>query len=92
MANLHPSSTDCCSGEHITRSVSCILSSPCSVSRTIRLLVGGRVRAILSGGAPLSEATHDYLRNVLGVILLQGYGLTETNACATVLFIEIVNN
>ena len=53
-------------------------------NRTIRLLVGGRVRAILSGGAPLSEATHDYLRNVLGVILLQGYGLTETNACGTV--------
>jgi len=53
--------------------------------RTIRLLVGGRVRAILSGGAPLSEATHDYLRNVLGVILLQGYGLTETNACGTVM-------
>ena len=33
--------------------------------------MGGRVRAILSGGAPLSEDTHDYLRNVLGVILLQ---------------------
>ena len=73
----------------MTRSVSCTMSSPRSVSRTIRLLVGGRVRAILSGGAPLSEATHDYLRNVLGVILLQGYGLTETNACATVLLIKI---
>ena len=39
--------------------------------RSVRMLVGGRVRAILSGGAPLSEDTHDYLRNVLGVILLQ---------------------
>ena len=50
------------------------------------MLVGGRVRAILSGGAPLSENTHEYLRNVLGVTLLQGYGLTETNACATVIY------
>jgi len=55
------------------------------IFRSVRMLVGGRVRAILSGGAPLSEDTHDYLRNVLGVILLQGYGLTETNACATVM-------
>ena len=55
------------------------------ISRSIRLLVGGRVRAILSGGAPLSEATHEYLRSVLGLTLLQGYGLTETTACATVM-------
>merc|ERR1719420_2897531 len=55
------------------------------IFKSIRMLVGGRVRAILSGGAPLSEDTHEYLRSVLGVILLQGYGLTETNACATVM-------
>merc|ERR1719347_1817381 len=55
------------------------------IFRSIRMLVGGRVRAILSGGAPLSEATHEYLRSVLGVTLLQGYGLTETTACATVM-------
>jgi len=55
------------------------------IFKSIRMLVGGRVRAILSGGAPLSENTHEYLRNVLGVTLLQGYGLTETNACATVM-------
>ena len=33
----------------------------------------------------MSEATHEYLRSVLGVTLLQGYGLTETTACATVM-------
>lgn len=55
------------------------------------MLIGGRVHTILSGGAPLSENTHEYLRNILGVNLTQGYGLTETNACATVQFIFFVN-
>jgi len=58
------------------------------IFRSIRLLVGGRVRAILSGGAPLSPATHDYLRTVLGAILLQGYGLTETSACGAIMHYE----
>ena len=39
---------------------------------SIRLLVGGRVRAILAGGAPLSPYTHDYLR--WGLVLLVGEG------------------
>jgi len=58
------------------------------IFRSVRLLVGGRVRAIMSGGAPLSPHTHDYLRSVLGVILLQGYGLTETSACAAIMHYE----
>jgi len=58
------------------------------VFRSIRMLVGGRVRAIMSGGAPLSEDTHDYLRTVLGAILLQGYGLTETSACGAIMSYE----
>lgn len=56
--------------------------------KEIRSLVGGRVRAIMSGGAPLSEDTHDYLRTVLGAILLQGYGLTETSACGAIMSFE----
>ena len=59
------------------------------IFRSIRLLVGGRVRAILAGGAPLSEYTHDYLRTVLGITLLQGYGLTETTACGAVMHFEV---
>jgi len=58
------------------------------IFRSVRLLVGGRVRAILSGGAPLSPSTHDYLRSVLGSLLLQGYGLTETSACAAIMSYE----
>ena len=38
---------------------------------SIRALVGGRVRAILSGGAPLAPDIHDYLRTVFGCPILQ---------------------
>ena len=55
------------------------------IFRSIRLLVGGRVRAIMSGGAPLAPDTHDYLKSVLGCPILQGYGLTETSACAAIM-------
>ena len=43
------------------------------------------MRTIVSGGAPLSPSTHEFLRTVLGCKLQQGYGLTETGACSTVM-------
>ena len=52
--------------------------------RKIRYFLGGRVRLLLSGGAPLSSETHSLTRTCLCVPLMQGYGLTETTACATV--------
>ncbi len=52
--------------------------------RKIRYFLGGRVRLMLSGGAPLSPDTHSLTRTCLCVPLMQGYGLTETTACATV--------
>ena len=55
------------------------------IFRSIRALVGGRVRAIMSGGAPLAPDTHDYLKTVLGCPILQGYGLTETCVCAAIM-------
>ena len=55
------------------------------IFRSIRALIGGRVRAIMSGGAPLAPDTHDYLKSVLGCPILQGYGLTETSACASIM-------
>eukprot|EP00092_Neocalanus_flemingeri_P026489 GFUD01028711.1.p1 GENE.GFUD01028711.1~~GFUD01028711.1.p1 ORF type:complete len:467 (-),score=150.95 GFUD01028711.1:1201-2568(-) len=58
------------------------------IFRSIRMLVGGRVRVIIAGGAPLSGDTHDYLRTVLGAIILQGYGLTETSACGAIMSFE----
>jgi len=56
--------------------------------RAVRKLIGGRVRVILTGGAPLSPETHDYIRICMGCPVLQGYGLTETGACATLMQME----
>ncbi|XP_066155933.1 long-chain-fatty-acid--CoA ligase 4 isoform X3 [Euwallacea fornicatus] len=50
----------------------------------IRQLMGGCVRLIISGGAPLSPETHEQINNCLCVTILQGYGLTETTSCACV--------
>merc|ERR1719319_171325 len=55
------------------------------IFRNVRKLLGGRVRVLLSGGAPLAPAVHEFIRAVFGVPLLQGYGLTETTACATIM-------
>ncbi|XP_071541839.1 long-chain-fatty-acid--CoA ligase 4 isoform X1 [Panulirus ornatus] len=55
------------------------------VFRKIRLLLGGRLRLVAVGGAPLSPDTHDFVRASLGVPVLQGYGLTESCGCATLM-------
>jgi long-chain acyl-CoA synthetase len=46
-------------------------------------LLGGRVRLLCSGGAPLPDQTAEYY-NRHGVPLLQGYGLTESSPVITV--------
>jgi len=43
--------------------------------------LGGRVRLMFSGSAPLSEAVHTFLRVCFGVPVLEGYGQTESAAC-----------
>ncbi|XP_067007397.2 fatty acid CoA ligase Acsl3 isoform X2 [Anabrus simplex] len=50
-----------------------------------RALLGGKVRLVLSGGAPLSPDTHELIKVCLCVKVIQGYGLTETTSCATVM-------
>jgi len=55
------------------------------IFRNVKKLVGGRIRVMLSGGAPLSSETHDYIRVCLSVPLVQGYGLTESCACACIM-------
>jgi long-chain acyl-CoA synthetase len=54
------------------------------VTRSAAARLGGRVRFMLSGGAPLSAETHMRLRHAFGAPLMQGYGLTETCAMATI--------
>ncbi|XP_023343813.1 LOW QUALITY PROTEIN: long-chain-fatty-acid--CoA ligase 4-like [Eurytemora carolleeae] len=55
------------------------------IFRNVRALVGGKIRVMLSGGAPLSQETHEYIRVCLSVPLVQGYGLTESCACACIM-------
>lgn len=55
------------------------------VFKQTKQLLGGRVRLILSGGAPLSPDTHELIKVCLCEKVIQGYGLTETCSCATVM-------
>ena len=50
----------------------------------MRNLLGGRVRLILSGGAPLSEDTQLFMNVCFCCPVGQGYGLTETCGAGTV--------
>lgn len=51
------------------------------VFNKIKALLGGKMRFIITGGAPLSPETHDFIRVCLDLDLVQGYSLTET--CCT---------
>lgn len=51
--------------------------------RQLNMILGGKIRAICSGGAALSRETQEYLRHVTNFTVLQGYGLTETSAAAS---------
>ncbi|XP_017066171.1 long-chain-fatty-acid--CoA ligase 3 isoform X3 [Drosophila eugracilis] len=55
------------------------------VFKKVAKLMGGKVRIIMSGGAPLSADTHEQIKTCLCLELIQGYGLTETTSGATVM-------
>ncbi|KAK3129311.1 hypothetical protein QOZ80_6BG0477170 [Eleusine coracana subsp. coracana] len=56
------------------------------IFKPIRSILGGRIRFVLCGGAPLSSDTQRFMNICLGVPVGQGYGLTET--CAGAAFSE----
>jgi long-chain acyl-CoA synthetase len=49
----------------------------------LRAAVGGKVAYAVSGGAPLGERLGHFFRGA-GLTVLEGYGMTETSAAATV--------
>ncbi|KAM7507743.1 hypothetical protein LguiA_018196 [Lonicera macranthoides] len=53
------------------------------VFKKVRAILGGRIRFVLSGGAPLSGGTQRFINICLGAPIGQGYGLTETCAGGT---------
>jgi len=53
------------------------------VYRKLRAALGGRCIGAVSGGAPLGERLGHFFRGV-GVVVYEGYGLTETTAAAAV--------
>ena len=52
--------------------------------RTVAL--GGRLRFMVSGGGPLSKETQQFMNIVFCCPVGQGYGLTETCGCATMVW------
>lgn len=53
------------------------------IFRKTKQILGGQVKVIASGSAPLSAHTQRLLSNCLDCPIVQGYGLTETSAGAT---------
>jgi long-chain acyl-CoA synthetase len=49
----------------------------------VRAAMGGRMQYCVSGGAPLGEHLGHFFRGA-GIVILEGYGLTETTAPSTV--------
>ena len=49
----------------------------------LRAVMGGKVEWAVSGGAPLGARLGHFFRGI-GVVILEGYGLTETSAATTV--------
>ncbi|KAF5315901.1 hypothetical protein D9611_005031 [Ephemerocybe angulata] len=53
------------------------------VFRKIQAALGGQVKMIISGSAPLSSDIMDFLKIAFGGEVVEGYGLTETSATTT---------
>lgn len=54
----------------------------------VKARLGGRIRVILSGSAPLQPEIHDFLKVTMSCPVLQGYGLTETCAASNLQYVS----
>lgn len=57
-----------------------------TICRKIREALGGRVRFMISGAAPLPAYIQEFLQVTMQCPVIQGYGMTENCACATMQF------
>ena len=48
----------------------------------VKAALGGRVKLIVTGGAPLARHVEDFLKVTMCCPVVQGYGLTETCAAS----------
>lgn len=54
------------------------------IFRKVRMLLGGKIRTLLCGGAPLSAATQRFMNICFCCPVGQGYGLTESAGAGTI--------
>uniref|UniRef100_A0A8C8FQ76 long-chain-fatty-acid--CoA ligase n=1 Tax=Oncorhynchus tshawytscha TaxID=74940 RepID=A0A8C8FQ76_ONCTS len=73
-----------------SRGDSSVLKPTLMAAVPVRRLLGGRVRLMLSGGAPLSSATQRFMNICFCCPVGQGYGLTETCGAGTIT--EVADN
>ncbi|KAI9144437.1 hypothetical protein BKA69DRAFT_1112327 [Paraphysoderma sedebokerense] len=50
----------------------------------VRAVLGGRVRLMITGSAPLQKEVMQFLRIAFSCVFIEGYGQTENAACATI--------
>ena len=68
-----------CGRAHLTRAL--LQAAPmvdAVVFSKVRARLGGRVRLVCSGSAPLAHHVEEFLKVVMCAPVSQGYGLTET--------------
>eukprot|EP01114_Cavostelium_apophysatum_P003480 TRINITY_DN1338_c0_g2_i1.p1 TRINITY_DN1338_c0_g2~~TRINITY_DN1338_c0_g2_i1.p1 ORF type:complete len:663 (-),score=159.25 TRINITY_DN1338_c0_g2_i1:93-2081(-) len=58
------------------------------VFNNLRQKLGGRVRLMITGSAPISDEVYQFLKICFCCPVLQGYGLTETCAAGTITMME----
>ena len=54
----------------------------------VRQMFGGRLRMITTGSAPISKEILKFYKKVLGCLIIEGYGQTETTAVAFSIYYE----